>query len=319
VVDFECGTVPVCGDNIAQAPEVCDGTDLNGETCVSQGFSGGGTLACNGTCNGFDTSGCIAGGPVCGNGIIETGEQCDGGNLGGASCTSLGFTGGTLACSGSCTYDTSGCTTGGCTTQTLYSQNFDSTSGLAGWSRGSFDGSNTNVWRGVQNCTAASSPNIFRFGGTSCTRNYSSRRFIYAQPNGSTGIAVPAGSSGATLTFAHRRQFETGYDGALVALSLNNSNYTVVPASAISGANYDGNVIAACEPAGSAGLPIFTGTQSSFVNTTIDLDAACDIVTGGSGGCGGQTLYIAFTGITDCNTTRDGWFLDNVSVSACVP
>ena len=89
------------------------------------------------------------------------------------------------------------------------------------------------MWRGVQNCTAASSPNIFRFGGTSCTRNYSSRRFIFAQPNGSTGIAVPAGSSDATLTFAHRRQFETGYDGGLVALSLNNSSYTVVPASAI--------------------------------------------------------------------------------------
>jgi hypothetical protein len=319
VVDFECGPGPVCGDNVAQAPEVCDGTDLNGQTCVSQGFSGGGTLACNGTCNGFDTSGCI-GGPVCGNGVIETGEQCDGGSLGGATCTSLGFSGGTLACSGSCTYDTSGCTTGGCTTQTLYSNNFDAASGLAGWSRGSFNGSNVNVWRGVQTCSAASSPRIFRFGGTGCTSNYSSSRFIFAQPNGSTGIAVPAGSSGATLTFAHRRQFETGYDGALVALSLDNSSYTVVPASAIvSGATYNGTVNAACEPAGSAGLPIFTGTQSSFVSTGIDLDAACNIVTGGTGGCAGQTLYIAFTGITDCSVTADGWFLDNVVVSACVP
>lgn len=320
VVDFMCGPPPVCGDNVIEAPEVCDGTDLGGETCASQGFSGGGTLACNSTCDGFDTSGCIAGGPVCGNGVIETGEDCDGTNLGGATCTSLGFSGGTLACSPSCTYDTSACTTGGCTTQTLYSNNFDSTSGLSDWTRGTFNGSSTNVWRGVQNCTAASSPNIFRFGGTTCTRNYSSNRFIFAQPHGATGIAVPAGSTDARLTFAHRRQFETGYDGALVALSFNGSSYTVVPATAIlSGATYNGTVNIACEPAGSGGLPIFTGTQSSFVSTEIDLDAACNIVSGGTGGCGGQSLFIAFTGITDCSVTADGWFLDNVTVTACVP
>ena len=316
VVDFECGAGPTCGDDVAEGGEVCDGTDLAGQTCVTQGFTGG-VLACNGTCTGFDTSGCT-GGPVCGNGVVETGEQCDGGDLGGATCTSLGFTGGTLACGGSCQYDTSGCTTGGCTTQTLYAQDFDATSGLAGWSRGTFDGSNVNVWRGVQGCSAASSPNIFRFGGTGCTSNYSNGRFIFAQPNGATGITVPSGAVDATLTFAHRRQFETGYDGGFVALSLNNTNYTVVPASAIvSGPSYNGSVIAACEPTGSAGLPIFTGTASSFGTSEIDLDAACDLVTGGSGGCGGQTLYIAFTGVSDCSATRDGWYLDDVEVTAC--
>ena len=86
-----------------------------------------------------------------------------------------------------------------------------------------------------------------------------------------------------------------------------------------SGATYNGAVNAACEPSGSAGLPIFTGTQSSFVSTEIDLDAACNLVTGGTGGCGGQSLYIAFTGITDCSVTADGWFLDDVAVTACVP
>jgi hypothetical protein len=317
VVDFECAT---CGDNVAEGSEVCDGTDLDGQTCTSigMGFTGG-TLACNGSCTGFDTSGCT-GGPVCGNGVIETGEQCDGANLGGNSCTTLGlgFTGGTLACGGSCQFDTSGCTTPSCTTQTLYSQNFDSTGGLAGWSRGTFNGSNVNVWRGVQSCSAASSPNIFRFGGNGCTSNYSSARFIFAQPNGATGIAVPSGAVDAELSFAHRRQFETNFDGALVALSLNGTNYTVVPASAIvSGPSYNGTVSAACEPDGSAGLPIFTGTASSFGTTVIDLDAACDLVTGTSNGCGGQTLYIAFTGVTDCNQTADGWYLDNVVVSAC--
>jgi hypothetical protein len=40
-------------------------------------------------------------------------EQCDGSNLGGFTCEDLGYVGGTLECSASCTYDFSGCTTGG--------------------------------------------------------------------------------------------------------------------------------------------------------------------------------------------------------------
>ncbi len=48
---------------------------------------------------------------VCGNNIKETGEQCDGSDLGGASCSSLGFSGGTLSCTAACDFDTSGCAT----------------------------------------------------------------------------------------------------------------------------------------------------------------------------------------------------------------
>jgi len=46
---------------------------------------------------------------VCGNNIKESGEQCDGSDLGGASCQSLGYSGGTLSCRPDCTFDTSGC------------------------------------------------------------------------------------------------------------------------------------------------------------------------------------------------------------------
>jgi len=46
----------------------------------------------------------------CGNGMARGDEQCDGGDLGGATCASLGFTGGgTLLCSDDCTFDTSNC------------------------------------------------------------------------------------------------------------------------------------------------------------------------------------------------------------------
>ncbi|QQG39337.1 MAG: hypothetical protein HYS81_03025 [Candidatus Aenigmatarchaeota archaeon] len=45
----------------------------------------------------------------CGDGIKNGSEQCDGSDLGGATCVSQGYTSGTLSCGGSCTYDTSAC------------------------------------------------------------------------------------------------------------------------------------------------------------------------------------------------------------------
>ena len=49
-------------------------------------------------------------GGTCGNGTVDPGENCDGSALGGATCMCLGFQSGTLACSASCQFDTSGCT-----------------------------------------------------------------------------------------------------------------------------------------------------------------------------------------------------------------
>lgn len=46
---------------------------------------------------------------LCGNTIIDPGEQCDKLALGSATCATLGFSGGTLACSKDCTFDTSSC------------------------------------------------------------------------------------------------------------------------------------------------------------------------------------------------------------------
>lgn len=101
--------VAYCGDGTIDAGEQCEPTDLAGASCTSLGFQPG-TLTCGPGCT-FDTSGCPAYPPPgsCGNGTVELGESCDGAALGGATCASFGYTGGTLACRASCAYDTSGC------------------------------------------------------------------------------------------------------------------------------------------------------------------------------------------------------------------
>lgn len=47
--------------------------------------------------------------PGCGDGIIQSDEECDGDNLGGETCSSLGFSNGVLSCRSDCTLDTGLC------------------------------------------------------------------------------------------------------------------------------------------------------------------------------------------------------------------
>jgi hypothetical protein len=47
---------------------------------------------------------------VCGNNIVEAGEQCDGTDLNGATCSSLGLPGNNLSCRPSCEFNTDNCT-----------------------------------------------------------------------------------------------------------------------------------------------------------------------------------------------------------------
>lgn len=47
---------------------------------------------------------------VCGDGVRQSGETCDGTDLGVATCETVGYTGGQLACRADCTIDPGGCT-----------------------------------------------------------------------------------------------------------------------------------------------------------------------------------------------------------------
>jgi len=103
---------PFCGDGqINQASEDCEGNNLNGKNCFTEGFAGG-VLACNVATCVFDISGCYNDpDPFCGDGDInQASEQCDGGDLGGQTCQLRGFDGGSLACyPNTCTFNTTGC------------------------------------------------------------------------------------------------------------------------------------------------------------------------------------------------------------------
>lgn len=115
-----------CGDGVVDPNEECDGGDLDGQTCMSLNYSGGG-LACTTSCT-YDTSKCVAA-PVCGDGVVDaaSGESCDCG-MPGALCTLAQlnnqtcqgltspkggpFSGGALGCSSpqACTFNATGCT-----------------------------------------------------------------------------------------------------------------------------------------------------------------------------------------------------------------
>ncbi len=103
-VDFSPGD-PFCSNGVKEEGEMCDGNDLGGETCVTQGYDSG-DLACLDDCSGFDTSGCGR----CGDGAINGHEVCDGVDLGGETCATQGYDSGDLACLDDCSgLDTSEC------------------------------------------------------------------------------------------------------------------------------------------------------------------------------------------------------------------
>ncbi len=47
--------------------------------------------------------------PICGNGVVEVGEVCDGADLGGKTCKLLGHKSGQLSCTRACAFDALGC------------------------------------------------------------------------------------------------------------------------------------------------------------------------------------------------------------------
>jgi outer membrane protein assembly factor BamB len=181
---------------------------------------------------------------------------------------------------------------------------------MDGWTEGRYSGVATD-WRNVMTCAAHSGGKIYRFGGTNCPTSYTSSAagtFNEAWVR-TPAIAVPAGSTNVRLSFWHRWAFEPYYDGAFLEISLDATNYYYVLPSAILSNTYNGETYLLGD------LPVWNVSQPTFVNTVVNLDAACNGVPGNTGGCSGKTVNIGFVALNDEVFNDLGWFIDDVQVT----
>ncbi len=111
---FDFSDCSLCGNDIKEDDEVCDGQDLDGLACPDVGNYDAGDLACEDDCSAFNISSCTS----CGDGAIEGTEACEPGLDPPKTCKDLGFDmakpapDGGVACNDDCTFDTSGCCNG---------------------------------------------------------------------------------------------------------------------------------------------------------------------------------------------------------------
>ncbi|MBU1239470.1 hypothetical protein KKF84_05735 [Myxococcota bacterium] len=109
ILDYSsCEAAGICGDGeITPEYEECDGANLDGKSCESEGYHGG-DLECTQGCQ-LNFAECALYGS-CGDGTIQNAyEECDGTNFNGVTCENLGYHGGTVQCTDTCQLDLSDC------------------------------------------------------------------------------------------------------------------------------------------------------------------------------------------------------------------
>ena len=70
----------LCGNNIREDNEICDGSDFGDATCENQGYTGG-TLRCAADCRSLSFENCTGEPSGCGDGVIAGSEECDDENV----------------------------------------------------------------------------------------------------------------------------------------------------------------------------------------------------------------------------------------------
>ncbi|MFH2007752.1 MAG: DUF4215 domain-containing protein [bacterium] len=107
-----------CGNGVLEPGEECDdGNNTAGDGCdeiCRLEICGNSRLDTGEDCDDGNTTGgdgcnqvCLF--EECDNGVMDVGEECDANDFGGATCETLGYYYGQLACDASCLYDESGC------------------------------------------------------------------------------------------------------------------------------------------------------------------------------------------------------------------
>ncbi len=107
--DTKTKNVDSCGDGFIDPGEQCDGSNLGGASCSTLGYyEVDGVLTCSSQCQLVITE---CGTARCGDQLLQEheNEQCDGSDLNGQSCQSLGYDRGTLSCTAGCRYDVTDC------------------------------------------------------------------------------------------------------------------------------------------------------------------------------------------------------------------
>ncbi|MDY0004136.1 MAG: DUF4215 domain-containing protein [Polyangia bacterium] len=275
---------PNCGNGVLEPllGEWCDRNELGGRTCEALGFTGG-LLACTDYCT-FDTAGCAGTGPSCGNNQAEYGEACDGADLRGLDCTSIGWSGGTLSCTSACVLNTSACTG----LLWYFHEDFeDQASATGSWLY-------TSIWDwGTPSTGPSACLEGARCVGTSMSGAYAANLTYDTCVLESPSISL-AGATAPTLSVFMWLYSQASYDGGNVKVS-NNGGSTWELLTPDGG--YDGT--AASEQA-------FYGDKQAlgWHRKTFDLSAWA-----------GQTIKLRFSFASNGYTQYAGWYLDEIFIT----
>ncbi|MCX7570853.1 immune inhibitor A [Tumebacillus sp. DT12] len=109
------------------------------------------------------------------------------------------------------------------------------------------------------------------------------------------------GATSATLDFDAWYRIESGWDMAFVQVSTDNG----ATWQSLSSARTTSDVVNDAYPSVAANVPGYTGSSAGWVHETMDLSAYT-----------GQKIQLQFRYITDWGTNEEGFFVDNVKVTA---
>jgi Zn-dependent metalloprotease/ribosomal protein L27 len=203
-------------------------------------------------------------------------------------------------------------------TQTAFAEDFED--GLAGWTQDEeLDATGTRgiLWEASTSAPGghaggvayAPDPDDGQCGGDD---DLSSRNGLV-----SPVVTYPAGAA-ARLSFDHYVATEVNYDGGNVKVSIDGGDYAVIPAAAYT-FNAPGGTLATAEEDNTnpmQGEPAFTGTDGnvpggSWGTSVVDLAKI-------PGATPGKQLRFRFDFGRDGCGGIDGWYVDNVTVTACL-